>query len=93
MSVNKQMSDKGLKRKQGEMDMHDSNESQKLTCAVEENTYEAEEVKKLDNVFMFIKLTFLIVPSTNVRFLLVMKKKVFIFMCVFDNMPPIYSIC
>ncbi|GMN71621.1 hypothetical protein TIFTF001_054128, partial [Ficus carica] len=27
------------------MDMNDSNESQKLTCAVEENTYEAEEVK------------------------------------------------
>ena len=93
MSVNKQMSDKGLKRKQGEMDMHDSNESQKLTCAVEENTYQAEEVKKLDNVFMFIKLSFLIVLSTNVRFLLVMKKKVFIFMCVFDDMPPMYSIC
>ncbi|GMN66233.1 hypothetical protein TIFTF001_035301 [Ficus carica] len=27
------------------MDLNDSNESQKLTCAVEENTYEAEEVK------------------------------------------------
>ncbi|GMN58465.1 hypothetical protein TIFTF001_027553 [Ficus carica] len=44
MSVNKQMSYKWLKRKHGEMDMHDSNESQKLTCTVEENTYEAEEV-------------------------------------------------
>ena len=91
--MNMQMSDKGLKRKQGEMDMHDSNESQKLTCAVEENTYQVEEVKKLDNVFMFIKLSFLIVLSTNVRFLLVMKKKVFIFITVFDDMPPMYSIC
>ncbi|GMN56016.1 hypothetical protein TIFTF001_025134 [Ficus carica] len=43
MSVNKQMSYKGLKRKHGEMDMHDSNESQMLTCVVEENPYEAEE--------------------------------------------------
>ncbi|GMN24772.1 hypothetical protein TIFTF001_051390, partial [Ficus carica] len=43
MSVNMQMSIKGLKRKQGDMDMHDSNESHKLTCAVEENTYKAEE--------------------------------------------------
>ena len=84
------LSDEGLKRKHGEIDMHDS---KKLTCVVEEKTSEAEEVKKFIYVFVFIKLTFLIFLSTNVRFLLLMKKKVFIFMCVFYDISLLYSIC
>ena len=39
-------SDEGLKRKHAEIDLDDSNESQKLTCVVEQKKTEAEEVKK-----------------------------------------------
>ena len=82
-------SDEGLKRKQVEIDMQDSNESQKLTSAVKQKTTEAEEVK---NIHLCLKLTFLIYISTNVHFLLIMKKKVFNVMCVKDDIPHLMRI-
>ena len=58
------VSNEGLKRKRGETEVNDS---KKLISAVEEKISEAEEVKKLISVFMFIKFTFLIFFSKNVH--------------------------
>ena len=45
--IDRMGSDGGLKRKHAEIDFDDSNESRKLTCAVEEKITEAEEVSKV----------------------------------------------
>ena len=67
--MERMMSDEGLKREHREMEVNDS---KKLISAVEEKISEAEGVKKLMFVFMFIKFTFLISFSKNVQFLLIM---------------------
>ena len=62
--IERMVSNEGLKRKQGEIEVKDS---KKLKSAVEDKISEAEEVKKLIFVFIFIKFTFLIFFSKNVH--------------------------